>query len=113
MKDIISAAEMDLSRENDGYEELLEGIRRSFKACVNEGGETLFTTNATDLYDIILSALPAEASRPCGASSRPLFSQKRLRRFGSKWTTQRYPECLSRLRADSGTRERDLGRTWR
>lgn len=61
MKDIISAAEMDLSRENDGYEELLEGIRRSFKACVNEGGETLFTTNATDLYDIILSALPAEA----------------------------------------------------
>ena len=61
MKDIISMNEVDTQRENDGYRELLAGIRRSFDEAVRDGEEPLFTTNATGLYDMILSALPAQA----------------------------------------------------
>ena len=61
MKDIISMNEVDTQRENDGYGELLAGIRRSFDEAVRDGEEPLFTTNATGLYDMILSELPAQA----------------------------------------------------
>lgn len=47
MKDIISMNEVDTQRENDGYGELLAGIRRSFDEAVRDGEEPLFTTNAT------------------------------------------------------------------
>ena len=60
MKDIISMNEVDTQRENDGYGELLAGIRRSFDEAVRDGEEPLFTTNATGLYDMILSELPAQ-----------------------------------------------------
>lgn len=44
MKDIISMNEVDTQRENDGYGELLAGIRRSFDEAVRDGEEPLFTT---------------------------------------------------------------------
>ena len=61
MKDIISASEMDLNRQDDGYDALLAGIRRSFEEHAKGGDEPLFTTNAAGLYDMILAALPADA----------------------------------------------------
>ena len=61
MKDIIAMEEMDLTRDGDGYEELLASIRREFQKCVKDGTELLFTTNAGGLYDLLLQNLPAEA----------------------------------------------------
>lgn len=61
MKDIIAMEEMDLTRDGDGYEELLASIRREFQKCVKDGTEPLFTTNASGLYDILLQKLPEEA----------------------------------------------------
>lgn len=61
MKDIISANEIDLSRENDGYEGFLRSIRASFEKRVKGGNEPLFTTDATGLYETLLMALPVEA----------------------------------------------------
>lgn len=52
--------ETDLSRENDGYEHLLEKINSSF-ADVASSGEPLFTINLENLYDIFLVHLPDEA----------------------------------------------------
>ena len=54
MKDIIAMEEMDLTRDGDGYEELLASIRREFQKCVKDGTEPLFTTNAGGLYDLLL-----------------------------------------------------------
>ena len=50
-------------RENDGYEHLLVGVRKSFDEIVNGGiiTEPLFTTDVENLYDIFLDNLPAEA----------------------------------------------------
>lgn len=39
MKDIIAMEEMDLTRDGDGYEELLASIRREFQKCVKDGTE--------------------------------------------------------------------------
>lgn len=50
----------DLSREGDGYEHLLESIRKSFNEAVALE-EPLFITNTDDLYDIFLMGLPEEA----------------------------------------------------
>ena len=63
MKDTMtigSFLETDLSRENDGYDHLLKGIRESFELAT-ESNEPLFTTAIEDLYDIFLEHLPAEA----------------------------------------------------
>lgn len=61
MKDIISANEIDLSRENDGYEGFLSSVRASFEKQIQGGDDPLFTTDATDLYETFLEELPAEA----------------------------------------------------
>ena len=61
MKDIIAMEEMDLTRDGDGYEELLASIRREFQKCVKDGTEPLFTTNAGGLYDLLLQKLPEGA----------------------------------------------------
>lgn len=52
--------ETDLSRENDGYEHLLRGIRESFEIA-NNSNEPLFTTAIDNLYDIFIESLPEEA----------------------------------------------------
>ena len=58
----ISNTDIDIERANDGYEELLECIRRSFaEAAKKDGSEPLFRTDANGLYDLFLNNLPAEA----------------------------------------------------
>lgn len=55
------ANEIDINRSQDGYEELLECIRRSFgEAVKNDGSEPLFRTDASGLYDLFLSNLPGD-----------------------------------------------------
>lgn len=61
MKDVISMDEMDVRRENDGYEELLAGIRQEFDKHTKDGNAPLFTTNAGDLYSLLLDGIPQEA----------------------------------------------------
>lgn len=52
--------ETDLSRPNDGYDQLLLDIHHSF-AEFTTNNEPLFTTNTENLYDIFLVNLPEEA----------------------------------------------------
>lgn len=52
--------ETDLSREGDGYDQLLLEIRKSFSTAISIN-EPMFTTNAENLYDIFLDCLPEEA----------------------------------------------------
>lgn len=61
MKDVISLNEMDARRENDGYEDLLVGIRKEFDKSTKDGSTPLFTTNAGDLYSLLLDGIQAEA----------------------------------------------------
>lgn len=61
MKDLTSIEEMNFQRENDGYEDLLSGIRNEFEKSVNGGKEPLFKTDAKGLYDLFLDNLPEEA----------------------------------------------------
>lgn len=61
MKDVISLSEMDTRRENDGYEDLLVGIRKKFYESTMDEKTPLFTTNAGDLYDLLLTGIPEEA----------------------------------------------------
>lgn len=61
MKDLISLEEMDVQRENDGYEDLLSGIRNEFEKSVKDGKKPLFMTNADGLYDLFLENIPEEA----------------------------------------------------
>ena len=61
MRDVIAMDEMDMAREQDGYEELLASIRKEFQKCVKEGAEPLFTTNAGGLYELLLQNIPTEA----------------------------------------------------
>lgn len=61
MKDIISAAEMDHLRDHDGYEELLDGIKKSCEKHTSQEGARLFTTDASGLYDMFLENLPEDA----------------------------------------------------
>lgn len=52
--------ETNLSREGDGYDQLLLDIHHSFEEhTINN--EPLFTTNVVNLYDIFLTHLPEEA----------------------------------------------------
>lgn len=49
-------------RPDDGYDHLLLGIRASFLDSLGkDDNEPLFTTNASNLYDIFLDNLPSEA----------------------------------------------------
>lgn len=49
-------------RPDDGYDHLLQGIRMSFLDSLGkDNSEPLFTTNASNLYDIFLDNLPSEA----------------------------------------------------
>lgn len=52
--------ETDLSREGDGYDQLLTEIRKSFADAISIN-EPMFTTNSENLYDIFLDCLPEEA----------------------------------------------------
>ena len=61
MRDIISMNEVDTQRENDGYGELLAGIRQEFDKSTKDGNTPLFTTNAGDLYGLLLDGIPEEA----------------------------------------------------
>lgn len=61
MRDIISMNEVDTQRENDGYGELLAGIRQEFDKSTKDGSTPLFTTNAGDLYGLLLDGIPEEA----------------------------------------------------
>ena len=61
MRDIISMNEVDTQRENDGYGELLAGIRQEFDKSTKDGSTPLFTTNARDLYGLLLDGIPEEA----------------------------------------------------
>lgn len=61
MKDIISMNEVDTQRENDGYGELLAGIRQEFDKSTKDGSTPLFATNAGDLYGLLLDGIPEEA----------------------------------------------------
>ena len=49
-----------MDRTNDGYDQLLKDIRRSFEEAV-ANHDILFTTNCEDLYDKFLNHLPLEA----------------------------------------------------
>lgn len=53
--------ETDLSRPNDGYDQLLLDIHHSFEEHTMNVNEPLFTTNLENLYDIFLTHLPEEA----------------------------------------------------
>lgn len=55
-----SFIETDLSREGDGYNNLLHEIRESFDN-LTASKEPLFTTSVENLYDIFLDNLPEEA----------------------------------------------------
>ena len=48
--------ETDLSREGDGYDQLLLEIRKSFDTAVSIN-EPMFTTNVENLYDIFLDGV--------------------------------------------------------
>ena len=61
MKDVISLNEMDTLREHDGYEELLARIRREFGENTKDGKTPLFTTDAGELYGLLLGCIPKEA----------------------------------------------------
>lgn len=61
MRDIISMNEVDTQRENDGYGELLADIRQEFDKSTKGGSTPLFTTNAGDLYGLLLDGIPEEA----------------------------------------------------
>lgn len=71
MRDIISMNEVDTQRENDGYGELLAGIRQEFDKSTKDGSTPLFTTNAGDLYGLLLDGIPEEARQHynCNISS--------------------------------------------
>lgn len=62
MKEIIAVEEMDITRNSDGYEELLAGIRKEFeKHTAGDDAGPLFKTDAYGLYDVFLEQIPAEA----------------------------------------------------
>lgn len=53
--------ETDLSREGDGYDQLLLDICHSFEEYTMNSEEPLFTTDSEYLYDIFLANIPEEA----------------------------------------------------
>ena len=61
MKDVISLNEMDPTRFDDGYPQLLESIKSTFDTAVYDTNEPLFLTDAFGLYDLFLANLPSEA----------------------------------------------------
>ncbi len=69
---------IDATREADGYETLLSGIRRSFDLAVKDDATPLFTTDATDLYTLFLENIPEEARQCYNCSTCRQF----VNRFG-------------------------------
>ena len=69
---------IDATRETDGYETLLSGIRRSFDLAVKDDATPLFTTDATDLYTLFLENIPEEARQCYNCSTCRPF----VHRFG-------------------------------
>lgn len=69
--EIIKRTPSPADRPYDGYDRLEAGIRESFEKAVTNK-EPLFTTDANDLYDRFLWALPAEARQHynCNACRR-------------------------------------------
>lgn len=61
MKDVISFEEMDLERENDGYEEFLQSVSDEFLKQTKNGTRPVFTTDAFGLFDLFLDNLPQNA----------------------------------------------------
>lgn len=61
MKDVISFEEMDLERENDGYEEFLKSVSDEFLKQTKNGTRPMFTTDAAGLFDLFLDNLPQNA----------------------------------------------------
>lgn len=61
MKDVISLSEMDPTRFDDGYPQLLASIKVTFNDIVFNRNESLFVTDAFGLYDLFLNNLPPEA----------------------------------------------------
>ena len=61
MKDVISFEEMDLERENDGYEEFLKSVSDEFLKQTKNGTRPVFTTDAFGLFDLFLDNLPQNA----------------------------------------------------
>ena len=61
MKDVISMEEIDLEREEDGYEEFLKSISEEFLKQTKHGTRPMFTTDAAGLFDLFLDNLPQNA----------------------------------------------------
>lgn len=51
----------DANSRDDGYHDLERSVRESFERNTGHGTETLFTTNAGDLYELYLQNLPQRA----------------------------------------------------
>ena len=51
----------ELDRKSDGYEQFLASVRAAFEKNMQEDKSPLFTTDATDLFDLFLENLPADA----------------------------------------------------
>lgn len=51
----------ELDRKSDGYEQFLASVRNAFEKNMQEDKSPLFTTDATDLFDLFLENLPADA----------------------------------------------------
>lgn len=61
MNEKLCAEVMSPDRTEDGYDSLLAGIRRSFSRAVGDEATPLFATDASNLYDLFLDNIPAEA----------------------------------------------------
>lgn len=66
-------------RDGDGYEALLDGIRRNFGKAVKDESTPMFTTEAPDLYSLFLDNIPADARQHYNCNACRHF----VNRFGS------------------------------
>lgn len=66
-------------RDGDGYEALLDGIRRNFGKAVKYESTPMFTTEAPDLYSLFLDNIPADARQHYNCNACRHF----VNRFGS------------------------------
>ncbi len=90
MKDNITVSDLDIRREHDGYNGLLDDIRTKFAQSAGDGTEPLFITDAAGLYDILLAHLPEEVRQYYTCSTCRRFVQRfgRLVRIDSKTGAQ-------------------------
>lgn len=51
----------ELDRKSDGYEQFLASVRAAFEKNMQEEKSPIFTTDVTDLFDLFLENLPADA----------------------------------------------------